>query len=135
MAPGLYHWDHLGMRPARCHGGQSGGLRLRLRLPGLPVATTRRLIERGCGPRASVVYPERGQIVYTLSELAVHQGWVEVVYYNEAVNIFVRGFVTPYSSALSVWSVPEVLLLSGLLLMSTTECVVRVSRGLRVSSL
>ena len=56
---------------------------------------------------ASIVYPERGQIVYTLSQLIEFQGWVQVVYYNEAVNIFVRGFVSVYSLALSVWSVPD----------------------------
>ena len=53
----------------------------------------------------SVMFPEVGTIVYTLAQREDFCGWVQVVYYDDASDVLVRGFVVPACLSVTRWSV------------------------------
>ena len=54
----------------------------------------------------SVMSPEVGTIVYTLSQREKFFGWVQVVYFDHGLGALVRGFVAPVGLSLTLWSEP-----------------------------
>ena len=55
---------------------------------------------------ASVVFPDEGTVVYTLSSRPEYAGWVDCVLYNLFAEVFERVFVRPESLEATTWCEP-----------------------------